>query len=293
VPLISGWIDAHQRRTGEWPTAQSGPVAGGYLGDNWRRIDNALKLGLRGLPGGDSLAKLLVAARGVLVKHYAPDLTAEQILAWADRHHAATGTWPNAESGPVPTEPGEDWQSVNMALWQGFFGLPGGSSLARLIAEGRGVRNLAAIPPLTIEQILAWADAHHYASGQWPKRDAGPVASADGESWGALDDALRLGLRGLPGGSSLAQLLAAERGVRNKAALPRLTLKQIRAWAKAHRGRTGAWPGDTSGPIPEAPGETWKAVQMALVKGLRGLKGGSSLARLPGRGRRGPERETG
>jgi hypothetical protein len=81
--------------------------------------------------------------------------------------------------------------------------------------------------------------------------------------------------------------------VRNKAALPRLTLKQIRAWAKAHRERTGAWPGDTSGPIPEAPGETWKAVQMALVQGLRGLKGGSSLARLLGRGRRGPHRENG
>jgi hypothetical protein len=59
-------------------------------------------------------------------------------------------------------------------------------------------------------------------------------------------------------------------------------LKQIRAWAKAHRNRAGAWPGDRSGPIPEAPGETWKAVQMALVHGLRGLKGGSSLAQLLG-----------
>jgi hypothetical protein len=146
---------------------------------------------------------------------------------------------------------------------------------------------------MTIEQILAWADAHHRTSGEWPKRDAGPVAGADAESWGALDDALRLGLRGLPGRSSLAQLLAAERGVRNKSALPRLTLKQIRAWARAHRDRTGKWPSDVSGPIAEAPGETWKAVQMALVLGLRGLKGGLSLARLLGRGRRGPHRENG
>jgi hypothetical protein len=86
----------------------------------------------------------------------------------------------------------------------------------------------------------------------------------------------------LPGGSSLAQLLAAERGVLNKSDLPRLTLKQIRAWAKAHRNRFGVWLNGRSGPIPEAPGETWKAVQMALVQGLRGLKGGSSLAQLLG-----------
>jgi hypothetical protein len=144
-PMILEWIDAHKKRTGAWPDMRSGPVVGGYLGDNWRKLDNALKLGLRGLPGGDSLAKLLVEARGVRVKHYVPDLTEEQILVWADRHHAVTGAWPNAESDPVPGEPGEDWQSVNMALWQGLRGLPGGSSLARLIAESRGVRNLAAI----------------------------------------------------------------------------------------------------------------------------------------------------
>jgi hypothetical protein len=52
VPLILGWIDAHQRRTGEWPTAQSGPVAGGYLGDNWRRIDNVLTRGRARAFGG-------------------------------------------------------------------------------------------------------------------------------------------------------------------------------------------------------------------------------------------------
>ncbi len=285
VPLILAWADAHRRRTGAWPTCRAGPVIDGHLGDSWRRIDNALRAGLRGLPGGGSLARLLVEARGVRVSHYAPDLTPEQILAWADRHYAATGAWPTAESGPVPGAPGEDWRNLNMALWQGLRGLPGGSSLARLVAEGRGVRTRAAVPPLTAEQILAWADAHRRSAGAWPRRDAGPVSGAAGETWQAVDDALRRGLRGLPGGSSLAQLLAAGRGVRNRADLPRLTLGRIRAWARAYRARTGAWPRDGSGPIPEAPGETWKAVQMALVQGLRGLAGGSSLARLFGRGR--------
>jgi hypothetical protein len=35
-----------------------------------------------------------------------------------------------------------------------------------------------------------------------------------------------------------------------------------------------------SGPIPEAPGENWHAVNLALYNGHRGLRGGSSLAKL-------------
>jgi hypothetical protein len=48
-----------------------------------------------------------------------------------------------------------------MALRLGLRGLPGGSSLARLLDEQRRVRNVKNLPPLTEEQILAWADEHH------------------------------------------------------------------------------------------------------------------------------------
>jgi hypothetical protein len=46
---------------------------------------------------------------------------------------------------------------VNNAL---SFGLPGGSSLARLLARERGVRNRCGLPPLTEAAILRWARAH-------------------------------------------------------------------------------------------------------------------------------------
>jgi hypothetical protein len=151
---------------------------------------------------------------------------------------------------------------------------------AKLIAVGRGARTKPGVPALTVKMILAWADAYHTATRFWPKLNSGDIIGQPGETWAAVDAAFRNGTRNLPVGSSLARLLAERRGVRNKSALPRLTLKRIRAWARAHRDRTGAWPGQGSGPIPEAPGETWKAVQMALVQGLRGLKGRSSLARL-------------
>jgi hypothetical protein len=91
---------------------------------------------------------------------------------------------------------------------------------------------------------------------------------------------LKGGVRGLPGGDSLARLLARERGAINVKGRPRLSCGRIRGWASAYRRRTGKWPGVLSGPIPEAPGENWRAVNLALYLGYRGLPGGDSLARL-------------
>jgi hypothetical protein len=202
------------------------------------------------------------------------------ILAWADAWHARTGHWPTRESGPVPESPGDTWMAVNVALRKGHRGLPGGSSLARLLAEHRGYRNIHGLPRLTLGQIVAWADAHHDATGRWPTADAGPVRAAPGESWACIDQALRNGGRGLPGGDSLARLLARRRGVRNRQALPRLTRAAILGWAQRHRRRTGRWPTEDSGPVVGAPGETWRAVDTALRSGRRGLPGGSSLPQL-------------
>jgi hypothetical protein len=138
-----------------------------------------------------------------------------------------------------------------------------------------------AVPrPLTEQEILVWADAHHQRSGEWPQSTSGFVVDAPGEKWVNLDVVLRLGLRGLPGNSSLAQLLAEWRGVRNLSAPRPLTQEQILAWADAHHERTGQWPGQKSGPIPEAPGETWTAVELALSRGRSGLPARSSLAKL-------------
>jgi hypothetical protein len=128
--------------------------------------------------------------------------------------------------------------------------------------------------------MLAWADAHRHRTGNWPTRQSGPVREAPGETWAAVDAALRNGNRGLKGGSSLARFLARHRGARNHLALPPLRIRRILGWANAHRRRTGQWPTANSNPIPEAPSETWSAVDAALRKGNRGLEGGSSLARI-------------
>ena len=90
-------------------------------------------------------------------------------------------------------------------------GYPGGTTFAQLLIKHRGHRSKGYAPPLSIPQMLAWADAFHTRNGKWPTRHSGPVAEAPGETWNAIQFALSRGLRGLPGGSSVADLLDQER----------------------------------------------------------------------------------
>jgi hypothetical protein len=206
-----------------------------------------------------------------------PELSGPQILAWADAHRARTASWPNRDSGVIPEAWGETWSAVDSALRQGTRGLPGGSSLAQLLKTGRGVRNLKQLPPLTAQQVAAWARAHRQRTGQWPHVRSGRVRGSNGENWGSINNLLRFGGRGLAGGSSLSSFLARHCGHRNPKDLPPLSEAQIWKWAQAHRRRTGGWPRVKSGPVPEAPGETWNGIDRALTRGRRGMPGGSSL----------------
>jgi hypothetical protein len=209
-----------------------------------------------------------------------PSLTKRQILAWADAHHARTGEWPNVNSGPVVESPEERWNLIANALYMGLRGLPGGSSLHQLLVKRRAIRDPLHLPPLTEEQVANWARLHFQGTGCWPKHNSGSIAQAPGDTWSAVDHALHNGRRGLPGGSSLWQLLVNRGWMRDSLHPPLLTEKQILSWAAQCFEDNGRWPKLDSGPIPQAPGETWSAVDTALRRGKRGLSGGSSLAKL-------------
>lgn len=199
-------------------------------------------------------------------------LTVELILSWADHHHARAGRWPGVYSGAVLACRGQNWKKIDNALRMGLRGLQGRSSLARLLDEHRGTRTAIGTRRLTEEQVVGWARAHHERTGVWPNEDSGPVEGVPGEDWYNLNAALANGHRGLPGNDSLAKLLARHLGVRTRAAVPRLTVAGILAWADAWKARTGSWPKHDSGAIPEAPGETWDAVESALRKGAGGSR---------------------
>ena len=276
---ILAWADGHFERTGQWPKPIPQPIHEAP-DETWSRVDRALSQGLRNLPGGSSLAQLLTAERGVRNPADLPPLTVDQILRWADSHFERTGQWPNGTLESVHDAPGETWAGIDSALQRGRRELPVRSTLAQLLDEHRGVRNRKGLPELTVAQILAWADAHHEHTGKWPDMKTGAIASQPGETWLAINHVLLRGSRGLSTSCSLADLLAEHRGVRNVRNPPKLTETQILAWATAHKERTGQWPKVLSGPIKEDPSEIWANINQSLVKGLRGLPGGSSLAKL-------------
>jgi hypothetical protein len=276
---ILAWADAHHRQTGKWPIIEWGPITEAPE-ETWFAIHSALCKGFRGLPGGSSLPDLLVRRRQARISHYAPRLTIPQVLAWADAFHARTGRWPTCTSGPILEAPGELWGSVISAVYEGHRGLPGGTTLTQILIEHRGIRSKGYAPPLLIPQILAWADAFHACTGKWPTQQSGTVTEAPGEKWLGIENALSRGLRGLPGGSSLARLFAQERGTHYARDVRSITIADILRWADGYKEHHGKWPNVDSGPIPESPGETWRSVQNDLQVGRRGLPARSSIQRL-------------
>ena len=211
IQQILEWADEHYKRIGKWPSKKSGPVHGAK-GETWSIVNTSLITGVRGLPGDSSLPQLLSEHRGVRNKQALPPYTINQILKWADEYKKQTGKWPSKKSGPVHGAKGETWSRVDSSLIEGIRGLPGSSSLPKLLAEHHGVRNIGNVPLLTIQQILGWADEHYKRTGKWPNHKSGPVKAAKGEIWAVIDGSLQKGRRGLLGGSSLTRLLSEHRG---------------------------------------------------------------------------------
>jgi hypothetical protein len=281
VEQILKWADAHYARTGAYPRMHSGPILDAP-GESWYRIHTALRSGFRSLPGGMTLKGLLAKHRGLDTRCKHPEETVAKILSWADAFRQAHGRWPSEASGPVEGAPAITWAALGQRLRKGGRGLPGGTTLRRLLVQQRGVPEQDTRPPLSVEQILAWADSYHETHGCWPNPLAGRVAGTGQESWGSIDRVLRQGGRGLPAGSSLGLLLAEHRDARKRLPGRTLTLEQILAWADAQYAATGLWPTTCSGPVVAAPGRDWSTIDHALRKGRPGWPRGLSLARLLG-----------
>ena len=283
VEQILRWADRHRRKTGEWPIAESGEIAG-VKNEKWANVQAALSAGGRGLPGGDSLSRFLERERGVCHRLNKPRLTTKQILAWADAQFESSGKWPTVHD-PLDPAPGESWNAINAALERGSRSLNGDSSLAKLLAEKRGVRRGRHGQRLNVDMVAEWAQSHRRRTGTWPTLSSGSVHGTN-ERWNNLDQLLKKGLRGLPGGHTLTSVLAERCGVRNSLNLPDLSVKQILKWADEHYDRNRSLPSKNSGVVAGTE-ENWSKINTSLKAGNRGLPGGSSLAKLLNAYRRG------
>lgn len=141
------------------------------------------------------------------------------ILSLADAFFDTHDHWPYPDSGAIGELPGETWATIDRALQRGLRGLRSGSSLSSFLNKHRAIfggrtRRPKRIPEakrLRIDQIIAWGRAHYLRKGVFPNRDSGMIVGVAGLKWSAVDAALKHGNRGLPGGSSLANLFGGRR----------------------------------------------------------------------------------
>ena len=273
LPDILKWIDDFRDEHNRWPRREDGQIKGTCT--TWFSVDNKLRSGWPGFKGDASLSQLLCESRGVRHKLKLPKLSVPQIRKWAREHYRRNEAWPTVNSGTIPGTD-EKWANINASLSQGQRGFPGGDSLPRLLHREFGVTNRLASPRLSRQRILAWADEHFAKYGKWPTV-SDRRAPAKHESWPAINAALERGSRGLPGGDSLAKLLARSRAVRRGPHAKRLSVQIIVRWAKAHKKQTGKWPTLSSGEVA-GTNERWDNLDQLLAKGLRGLPGGQGLS---------------
>ena len=209
-----------------------------------------------------------------------PPLTEEQILGWADAFYEKNGKYPSPHSGKVREGSGDKWMALDMALKLGLRGLPGGTTLSRLIAANRVVHVDRTRKKITFDQISEWVDAYHARTGEWPQGESGEIPEAPGETWRKIDSLIRRRTSQDDEPLSLAKYLHKTRGVRIHNLLPPLTEEQILRWVDSHLERTGALPTAQSGEVADAPGEFWSRIDTALIGGQRSLPKGGSLPKL-------------
>jgi DNA-binding CsgD family transcriptional regulator len=122
---------------------------------------------------------------------------------------------------------------------------------------------------LTEAIILAWADAHKARTGAWPMSTSGPVAGVPAQTWLGVDEALRCGGRGLPGGDTLARLLRRRRGVGDRRGRPRsVTRTQLRLVLRLRR------QGLTLAEVGRRLGVSRQAIHYLLRRAERDAEGG-------------------
>jgi len=213
--------------------------------------------------------------------------------------------WPSQNSGDVdrdivtavtgnPDWQPENWAKINTAGVQNLRGLKNSGSLAEILR-----RNGCAYD-LTEEMIAKMANLYRLGDKnlQWPSITSGEVAHEvvvavtgdtlwQRETWLGFDATSKRGGRGLTRKMTLPQLLRAN-GCHYDLS-EEVVLKMARLWRQAHPERH--WPTAEAGTIPKeivlaAVGcehwqqESWASVNHAFRKGVRGLRGPTSLGKF-------------
>jgi hypothetical protein len=217
-------------------------------------------------------------------------LTEQEILERCDAFYAEYGEYPTTtDKRPVPGYPNETWGAIDGALRNGHRELVGGSSLAELLKRVHNVSDRRCRPLLTEARILESIRDFIRQYGKHPTDETSlPVPGMPDETWKRLEQALKVGTRGLPGASSLARLDKRD----EMYALPK---SRVLGYLDAFHVMYGEYPVERDRrPVPGAThGETWISINSTMRKGRRGWPRGYSLSQLLSECRGVPDRRGG
>lgn len=207
-------------------------------------------------------------------------LTIKGIVNWIRTWREENKKNPTVLSGNIPGTD-ETWAGIDQALSKGSRGLAGGSSLAKLIEQVFGDRNMASLPTLSRKVLSKWvSDWRKSNNGKYPNKNSGAIPGTNGETWANINAAIVDERRGLVGYRSLADFVHREFGARLRYRLPDLSVPGIVVWLESHWQIEGEFPSRNSGDIPGTDGETWGSVFSAAHNGRRGLTRGYGVTRI-------------
>jgi superfamily II DNA or RNA helicase len=138
---------------------------------------------------------------------------------------------------------------------------------------------------LTKEHLREWVGQFIKVNGEKPNKWDGIVEFAkddyEGITWNAINTALNRGNQSLLGGSSLADFIETEFGLKNPKGNEVLSEEEIYKLIQNFINEHGRKPQKTDGAIDGSEGRiTWKNIDRRLQDGSSGLVGGSSLTKF-------------
>jgi hypothetical protein len=211
---------------------------------------------------------------GYYQKLYYVSLTEEKIIGFVKSFYKVHGRYPAAhtkENDGLPE--GYTWITIDSALTHCSQGITAKSSIAKLISKHLGVRYKGDLPDFSEEKIVEWAKKYFLVHNKYPSIRTKPSDwLPEGETWIALDIALKRGTRGLPGGSSVAKLFEKYFGIRNKTNIPKISEQCIIDYMIVFKDKYGYFPHAHSKENEMLPsGESWHGFDKALRNARRGL----------------------
>jgi superfamily II DNA or RNA helicase len=279
---------AHYEDHGHWPSCETKQRPRLLPNDTWGALNAAGRLGLRNLPKGRTLAKILAPIKaefGFKVLGTRGLLSEKIILKAAEHHYQETGKWPSAITpGRIPLLPDDTWKSIDGAGHSGSRGLGRGRTLARILRPLK-VKNGSPVArrggPLSEEKIILAAIDHKKKHGKWPTSETkDKIPSLPNDTWRAINLAGSIGLRNLKKGRTLSTILAPiKEKYPDESAKRQLHEDLIIQAAIEHYEAKGKWPSQlTKGVIRLLPDETWSGIQSAGADGRRNLVKGRTLS---------------